>query len=272
MLCAMPAFSADAGPELRSWVMTASANAAVRTIAPEVHSVHADDQFVYVTSAGLSLHSFGSLEANQFEAPLGPRVLSFRIPRNPKSASGAHLSAPLGVIGVFATGVPIYNPIGAISYQDQNIWHQDAVAAAAARTSPLLSALTKDAGRHSPIIGFALDGYPIYGPFGWDPAGDVRRMKSSYQLRHISRRTTLPDGTILTPAQEQEIARFHDLLPKVHAAITGIRATFAPRMEEYAKRLMASNWRPATTDMEAQKQRRLDAVDRAERMVAEACK
>jgi alpha-glucosidase len=71
---------------------------------------------------------------------------------------------------------------------------------------------------------------------------------------------------------QQEIARFHDLLPKAQAAIAGIRATFAPRMEEYAKRLMASNWRPAIMDMEAQKQRRLDAVARAERLVTEALK
>jgi alpha-glucosidase len=69
-----------------------------------------------------------------------------------------------------------------------------------------------------------------------------------------------------------EIARFHDLLPKAQQAIAQTRATFTPRMEEYAKRLMASNWRPAVTDMEAQKQRRLDAVARAERMVTEAGK
>jgi len=67
-------------------------------------------------------------------------------------------------------------------------------------------------------------------------------------------------------------ARFHELLPKAQAAIAQISATFAPRMEEYAKRLMASNWRPAIADMEAQKQRRLDAVARAERLVTEAGK
>jgi alpha-glucosidase len=71
---------------------------------------------------------------------------------------------------------------------------------------------------------------------------------------------------------QQEIARFHDLLPKAQGAIAQIRSTFASRMEEYAKRLMASNWRPAITDMEAQKKRRLDAVARAERLVQEASK
>ena len=111
------------------------------------------------------------------------------------------MSAPLGIIGVFVTGVPIYNPIGTSSFQDQNIWHRDAVAAET-KASALLSALNTANGRHSPIIGFALDGYPIYGPFGRDADGNVRRMRSSYRLRAISKRTTLPDGTILTPAQE----------------------------------------------------------------------
>jgi len=182
------------------WVMTSSTNPAVRAIAPEVHAVRSDDRYVYVESAGLSLHSFGALEANQYDAPLGPRALSFRFPKHPAPAA-EHVSTPLGVIGVLVTGVPIYNPIGTASYRDQNIWHQDAVAAAS-KPSSLLAALTTDTGRHSPIIGFALDGYPIYGPFGWDTAGNVHRMRSSYRPREIANRSRLPDGTILTPAQE----------------------------------------------------------------------
>jgi hypothetical protein len=39
-------------------------------------------------------------------------------------------------------------------------------------------------------------------------------------------------------------------------------------MENYAKRRATSNWRPA--DMDAQKQRRLDALARALRLVDEA--
>tara|TARA_Y100000768_G_scaffold379880_1_gene356210 strand:- start:582 stop:2630 length:2049 start_codon:yes stop_codon:yes gene_type:complete len=36
---------------------------------------------------------------------------------------------------------------------------------------------------HSPIVGFAFDGYPIYGFIGWDEEGDVTEMKSSYRLK-----------------------------------------------------------------------------------------
>ena len=36
---------------------------------------------------------------------------------------------------------------------------------------------------HSPIVGFALDGYPIYGFVGWDADGEVAEMTSSYRLK-----------------------------------------------------------------------------------------
>ena len=36
---------------------------------------------------------------------------------------------------------------------------------------------------HSPIVGFALDGYPIYGFVGWDVDGEVTEMTSSYRLK-----------------------------------------------------------------------------------------
>jgi hypothetical protein len=198
----MIATAGDEPPELRSWVLSKPANAAILAIAPEVHSVRADGDFVYVESAGLSLHSFGSFEANAYDSPAGARGITFRIPRHPRPATGEHIGAPLGIIGVFATGVPIYNPISRSSYRDQNIWHFDAVAVSKAGKSSLVRSLEAGSSRHSPIIGYALDGYPIYGPYGWGPKDKVRRMRSSYRLRAITHRSALPDGTTLTPAQE----------------------------------------------------------------------
>jgi uncharacterized protein (TIGR03437 family) len=53
---------------------------------------------------------------------------------------------------------------------------------------------------HSPILGWALDGYPIYGPYGYsvatDPASPVKRIKSGFRLRSIATRTTLPDWSL----------------------------------------------------------------------------
>jgi hypothetical protein len=51
---------------------------------------------------------------------------------------------------------------------------------------------------HSPLLGFAADGFPIYGAYGYknaDGTGGIVRIKSSYQLRSITARTHHADGT-----------------------------------------------------------------------------
>ena len=115
-------------------------------------------------------------------------------------------------------------------------------------------------------------------------AGAMTRLRGAYDDLHQTWPVSDPPDVLIDAMQtgdrlgyhpenaQQEIARFHELLPKAQQAVTQIHATFAPRMEEYANRLMASNWRPAIPDMEAQKQRRMDAIARAERLVTEAGK
>lgn len=52
--------------------------------------------------------------------------------------------------------------------------------------------------QHSPLIGFAYDGFPIYGAYAFkntDGTGGITRMKSGYQVRNITARTTHADGT-----------------------------------------------------------------------------
>jgi hypothetical protein len=58
-----------------------------------------------------------------------------------------------------------------------------------------------DANEHSPLIGFAYDGFPIYGAYGYknaDGTGGITRIKSGYSLRNISTRTHYADGTDVT--------------------------------------------------------------------------
>jgi len=59
-----------------------------------------------------------------------------------------------------------------------------------------------DTSAHSPLIGFAYDGFPIYGAYAYantDGSGGVTRMKSGYSLRTITTRANGPDvGQIFT--------------------------------------------------------------------------
>jgi hypothetical protein len=62
-----------------------------------------------------------------------------------------------------------------------------------------------DSMNHSPIIGYAFDGFPIYGAYGYanpNGTGGIKRMKSSYKLRSMVNRDTLPDSTKALPVAE----------------------------------------------------------------------
>jgi hypothetical protein len=57
---------------------------------------------------------------------------------------------------------------------------------------------TLDSTAHSPLLGFAYDGFPIYGAYAFknaDGTGEITRMKSGYSKRNITVRTHHADGT-----------------------------------------------------------------------------
>lgn len=57
---------------------------------------------------------------------------------------------------------------------------------------------TINASTHSPLIGYAFDGFPVYGAYGYanaDGTGGIARIRSSYKLRSITARTHYADGT-----------------------------------------------------------------------------
>jgi hypothetical protein len=59
-----------------------------------------------------------------------------------------------------------------------------------------------DSTQHSPLLGFAYDGFPVYGAYGYkntNGTGGIVRMKSSYTLRNITTRTTYSTGVSVTP-------------------------------------------------------------------------
>ncbi|MEM9820760.1 MAG: YHYH protein [Bacteroidota bacterium] len=57
--------------------------------------------------------------------------------------------------------------------------------------------------QHSPLIGFAYDGFPIYGAYGYknvDGTGGIVRIKSGYQLKDITTRPNGPDVDLVINA------------------------------------------------------------------------
>ncbi len=65
-------------------------------------------------------------------------------------------------------------------------------------TYPSDGLYTINPNQHSPLLGYAYDGFPIYGAYAYantNGTGGILRMKSGYQLRNITTRTVWADGT-----------------------------------------------------------------------------
>lgn len=160
------------------------------------------DATVYRT-AGLAILSLGGLTTNAHRDPETIADYRVRIPRVPREAERGE-ALPMGVIGVLTSGAVVANPMSPVSHQERGLWHLDAVGAAlrGRGNTMALEELLAANDRHSPLLGYALDGYPIYGPYGWDALHRVVPMRPSYRLRAIRERRKWADGTVLAPGQE----------------------------------------------------------------------
>jgi hypothetical protein len=209
LICAFSTFAYAADPVTSAWIRSRpAANAELRRVLPDVHEVVVEENFVEVRSAGLSLLSLGTFQ-NPLTGNGGVRDLRFRIPRKPVLEDAPLDSQRIGPgeMGVFLNGVPLYNRFAEASYMGRNMWHFDTLQVkdpAHPLTLGVLQDMIANGAAHSPLLGFALDGFPIYGPWGFanaDGSGGPRRMRSGYRLRKMGERTRWPDGTVLTPSQ-----------------------------------------------------------------------
>ncbi len=111
-------------------------------------------------------------------------------------------------------------------------------------------------------------------------AGAMTRLRGAYDSLNQTWPVSSPPDILVDAMQsgdrlgyhperaQEELAHFHAVLPQAQAEVNSIGQDFGTRMEDYAKRMATSNWRP--DDMDAQKQSRLDAMARAEKLVSEA--
>jgi hypothetical protein len=211
------AFAQSITPAVTAWTRNTGGQTGYNGILANVTLVRHSANFVYPSSAGIPSYSIGPWPGNP-NTPANQGWV-FKITKTPVVAT-TQTSTPLGVIGVLINGVPFFNALDAMSYNNLNIWHRNAMYWEAASFDsckghpapggvyhphqfPSCVAPTS-ADRHSEIIGFAFDGFPIYGPYGYanpNGTGGIARMRTSYRTRAITQRTTLPDGTQLQPSQ-----------------------------------------------------------------------
>jgi hypothetical protein len=149
---------------------------------------------------------------------------TFKIPRsgnNNRSHLGTELN-PIGPIGVFKNGVIAMSYRNSLSYNNSGVYNENSLKADLegrdtchgyqALTSDIVSGNVRagayhyksapiclyDTGStaHSPLLGYAFDGYPIYGPYGYTTAMDStstpKLMTPSWRVQPVTNRTNGP--------------------------------------------------------------------------------
>jgi len=170
------------------------------------------DDSVIVTSTGIPNHDFESklgccAEENDYQ---------WIIPTSPKFSEEIIMAPDRGAIAITVTGVPIFGPeegpggdavalhfdyfeedrqeiqLGLCGGHSAGAYFHYHFDANCLHWHPEEESLdwedwdyTKnlDPDEHSPVIGFAFDGFPIYGPYGWDSYKNVIEITSSYRLK-----------------------------------------------------------------------------------------
>lgn len=196
-----------------------------------------DDDYVYVRTLNLADYTMGPWEMNPNEP--SAQESQYRITRNPVEETGTKTEQPtVGALGIAVNGIKLYGTGDGRSYDASSnensnsgdgVWngdawtsegptmdatgagHADSFGTYHYHATPI-ALFVDPSTEHSPIIGWAFDGFPIYGPYGYDSPTDagssVVRIESSYQLRSISNRTTLPDGSASVPPGPSDFSTF----------------------------------------------------------------
>lgn len=136
--------------------------------------VEVTDNLLIIRSNGIPDHDTGP-----FPNPRNPNTIReqqyvFKIPRQPKWSDHVTMT-PMGPIGVAINGIPFYNPYNAEGQDaaknevfDECCGHPDPMGRYHYHVYPrcIHTSFKDEPGQHSPLIGYAFDGYAIYGPNG----------------------------------------------------------------------------------------------------------
>ena len=159
--------------------------------APQLEVSCTSDSLI-IRSNGIPHYEFVPITPN----PLRARTVEHRLPRQPKLADRTTQIPRLGTVAVAVNGIaifgpnegprpsfeafgdPIYNSImDSCMGHTADVYHYHALLVQCLSNSPVPK------GKPSPIIGYAFDGFPIYGPYGCLDAAckQVVEFKSSWE-------------------------------------------------------------------------------------------
>ena len=211
LLFAAPAFAAqghsrehtvtqsDGSPDLVRSRSSGFSNAAV--------SIRIEGDYRIITANGLPNHQTGSFPNSGNPSRISAQQYEYRLPLNPKR-NAASTDLGLGKFGIAINGVP-FDPGAAEFYRGNRSspWRYEALSGAVALgideshahvqptgsyhyhglPNALLQQLKVSSNKHSPLIGWALDGFPIYARYAYrdaqDPQSGIKELRSSYQLK-----------------------------------------------------------------------------------------
>jgi len=129
-----------------------------------------------VESDGIPNHPTGKFPNKDNPNQILKQNYHFKIPLKPQIADKP-TKTPFGPIGVAINGIPFYNQYNAegkdavkLEVFDSCCGHPDQMGRYHYHKYPtcLKSPFKDEPGKHSPLIGYAFDGFPIYGPNGED--------------------------------------------------------------------------------------------------------
>ena len=204
-------------PEITSWKINTTNNTGYAGILTNVQQVQYSNNNVYVSATCIPDYTIGPWTANP-NIPVNKNFV-FKITRRPAQNTGTSVNTPLGHIGVWSNGVSIFNAKDGMSYNNAGLWNRDALFFEGISFDHCLGhpapggeyhhhvnpkCLYNDSlnNVHSPIIGYAFDGFPIYGAYGFtnsNGSGPIKRMRSSYVLNTGTTRTNGPNVNATYP-------------------------------------------------------------------------
>jgi hypothetical protein len=213
LLLAKAAVAQITDPMIINWWFNTTNNK-YNGILTDVEAVYYDAQYVYVKSSGIPKYYLDGQSVNNGK----DLQATWRVPRTPTPAT-THTSLMGGQSGLMLDGSVFFTPGDAQSYMNQGIWNRLAyyfegndMDASNGHSTPTnmyhhhfdnLELHNWDATKHSPIVAYAWDGYPVYGPYGYvntDGTGGIKRIASSYVASTATTRTNGPAVNTQYPA------------------------------------------------------------------------